>query len=47
MKRIIYILLLLCVAASNAQSQKPLTGGHNQKASISRSYQNRSLSSVL
>lgn len=47
MKRIIYILLLLCVAASNAQSQKLQTGSRNQKASISRSYQNRSLSSVL
>lgn len=47
MKRIIYILLLLCVAASNAQSQKPQTGSQNQRAKISRSYHNRSLSSVL
>lgn len=46
MKRIIYI-LLLCVAASNAQSQKPQTGSQNQRAKISRSYHNRSLSSVL
>lgn len=47
MKRIIYILLLLCVAVGNVRSQKLQTGSRNQKASISRSYQNRSLSSVL
>ena len=47
MKRIIYILLLLCMAVVNVQSQKLQTGSHHQKASISRSYQNRSLSSVL
>lgn len=47
MKRIIYILLLLCVAVVNAQSQKLQTGSHHQKACISRSYHNRSLSSVL
>lgn len=47
MKRIIYILLILCVAVSNAQSQKLQTGSQSQKLRISRSYQNRSLSSVL
>ena len=47
MKRIIYILLLLCVAVVNAQSQKLQTGSQNQRAKISRSYHNRSLSSVL
>lgn len=47
MKRIIYTLLILCVGVVNAQSQKLQTGSRNQKASISRSYHNRSLSSVL